>query len=332
MKTPLSWPQWSKRCLALLLIAGLAVPAVNLVVDPFDLFRLGIVPSGPYTNQRYHHTKTLVEHPGRFNLLLLGTSVMGITPVRAAEVVVPGARAYNAGFFMASASDLRQLVKHLDAKGALPLNALIGIDPYLFAPRPDDLSYEFKFPADVAGESDIEWWSDAVFASSTSQVFTKLIDVAGPVRSVAFDFETGAYSLPKSEQFRLQHPAEHAAKVFKPVAALPSPSEMLPFELDAFVELIGDLQEAGVHVRCFIQPMNMMVMRAQGPLALLRWQALKKRLPVEVLDLSALQEVTNNPALWYDQRHFTPAAAETVMRAALAGFNLKAYPQHVVQQ
>lgn len=331
MPKPLTWPQWSRRCLALLLIAGSVVPAVNVVVDPFDLFELGVVPAGPYTNQRFHHSKTLVEHPGRYNLLLLGTSIIGVTPPSAVAAVVPEARAYNAGFFMATASDLVVMVKQLQAAGALPLNVVIGIDPYLFAARPADLSYEFKFPAEATGDSEFTWWSDAVFASSLSQAVTKLIDLSGPVRSVQFDTATGAYSLPKAERYRLAYPAEHAAKVFKPVPS-PVSMEILPSEVDAFVDLIGILEEAGVNVRCFIQPMNKAVLQAQGPVALLRWDRLKKRLPMDVLDLALMQQVSNDPALFYDSKHYTPEASKLVMERALAGYMLRANPEYLVQR
>lgn len=320
----MTWPQWTKRCLALLLIAGAAVPAINVLVDPFDIFQTGAVSAGPYTNQRYHHTKHLLSHPGRYNTLLLGTSVMGIVPPAAVEGLVPGARAYNAGFFMATASDLALLVHRLESTGALPLNVVIGIDPYLFSARPSDLSYEFKFPADMVGQNEIDWWLDALFASSGTQVGTKLIDIAGPVRSVQFDFATGAYSLPKAEAFRKAYPEAHAAKVFSPAAG--AAVEPLPVEINVLIDLVRYLKDQGVNVVCFMQPMSRSALRTQGVPALLRWQDLQHRMSVTVLDLSNSPEMANDPSLWYDSKHYTPAAAGWVIQRALQGFDLKNHP------
>lgn len=318
---PLNWAQWSKRCLALMLVAGATMPAINVLVDPFDLFETGVVPTGPYTNQRFHHTRHLLANPERHNVLLLGTSIMGIVQPGTVEAIVPGARAYNAGFFLATASDLALLVRRLQAGNAIPRNVVIGIDPYLFAPPPENLSYEFRFPWSVTGESPSTWWFDALFASSLSQSATKLIDVASPVPSIVFDFKSGSYTLPKAERFRQDNLQAHAAKVFKPIPAGQEPT-FDPAQLDALVDLVRQLRESGVDVRCFMHPMNKVVLQAQGPQALMRWALIKSRLPVDLLDLSSMPGVSDSPSYWYDMKHYSPQAAAIVLRQALAGYRL----------
>ena len=320
---PLNWAQWSKRCLALLVVAGATMPAINVLVDPFDLFETGVVPAGPYTNQRFHHTRNLLANPDRHNVLLLGTSIMGIVQPGTVEAIVPGARAYNAGFFLATASDLALLVRRLQAGNALPRNVVIGIDPYLFAPPPENLSYEFRFPWSVAGESQSTWWFDALFASSLSQSATKLIDVASPVPSIVFDFKSGSYTLPEAERFRQDNPQAHAAKVFKPLSAGHEPA-FDPAQLNALVDLVRQLRESGVNVRCFIHPMNKVVLQSQSPQALLRSELIKSRLPLDLLDLSSMPGVSDAASYWYDMKHYRPEAAAIVLERVLAGYRGKA--------
>ena len=294
------------------------MPAVNIAVDPYDLFGVTPLAAGPYTNQRFAQIRKLVREPAKYNTLLMGTSITGIIDPQVIDQLVPGARAYNASFFLATASDLLLVARHLQSQGALPAQVIVGLDPFLFLTRNQDLQYEFMFPPEVEGRSSFTWWADAAFASSFFQAFTKLIDLAQSPRSVVFNRDNGSYSLPKSEANRLQEPKKHAEKVLAAIAAPPPRQTLEPKELEALRALEAVFEKAGTKVVWIYHPSSKVLRDYMGQD---RYRAevatVKAQLHSPVVDLSDQPDMAQDPLTWYDMKHFTAEAGAQVITKAI---------------
>lgn len=312
------WGAWNRLVLALLGLACLISPAINIGVDPYDLFRVSPIGIGPSLDQRYQHIRLLESNPKGFNVLMMGTSVMGINDPRLVDQLVPGARAYNMGFFVASPSDLLSAAKYLNSKGALPKHVIVGVDTFLFVARDAALRQQFRFPAEVDDESAMAWWLDAAFSSSLPQSMSKVVESFRSLPSVKFDLERGNYSLPRSAVAIRDDAAGHAALVFTPVAKIESDTHLVPSEFDALTKLVAFFERTGTSVLWIVEPNSSVLKNAYGQVRFKRlMDRIRERLSGDVVDLSEFGNLADDPALWYDMKHYTEKAGVDVLTTAI---------------
>jgi hypothetical protein len=308
----LVWRRWNRSMLAIATAAALSVPALNLFIDPYDVFGTSPLGAGSLSNQPFQHLRVLGAKGHGFNTVVLGTSVAGIADPRDVDTALGGgARTYNAGVFLASPSDLRLMVGHLQRAGTLPERLVIGLDPFLLLPRPRHVPFQFTLPSAALGRGEIAWLPEALFAASVPHMASKVVEWATGLRSVVLDPERGGYRLPLVESG--QHrpgppPAGQGAHARTTVSRLAADQVL---ELHRLVEAAG---ATGAEVVWFIQPLSpALAGRAEVRQAL---DVLKQAVPVASdlsrLDLSSLVEEP-----WIDDKHYSKAAAAAVMRVVL---------------
>lgn len=313
------WRRFNIMCGAFCAVAALAMPTLNLAVDPYGLLGTSALRPGPTTAQRAAQLEHLLANPGRYNTLMLGTSVMGINNPAVVERALPGARAYNLSFFLASARDLLLAVQALDRASALPPNVIIGVDPFLVAPRDQDLRQEFRFPPVVTGESQAKWWLDALFAPSVPHATLKILDQFKPLPSVRFDPRRGHYELPTANALLLSDPAAHAKKAFTPTKASFSSDDAVEAELAAIKDLAVFLASRATTVVWFLQPTSAILRQAfRSPS---EYEGLMRRIraavPAHALDLSTPPGVYDDPMAWYDMKHMTASTSAAILQRAI---------------
>ena len=313
-----AWLRWNRLVLGACLVACLAPLLINVLVDPYDLFRVSSIGIGPSLNQRFQHIRTLEANPSRFNVLMMGTSVMGINDPRLVDQLVPGARAYNMGFFVASPSDLLSAAKYLNSKGALPKHVIVGVDTFLFVGRDAALRQQFRFPAEVEHQASASWWLDALFSSSLSQSVSKVVESFGATRPVAYDLERGNYSLPRSRASIEQNPTGHAANVFAPGVKIESDRHLVPAEFEALKALASFFERNGTSVLWIVEPNSSVLKNAYGEVRISRLMArILGCLKGDVVNLSDFENLADDPMGWYDMKHYTEAAGKRVLTTAI---------------
>jgi hypothetical protein len=314
----LAWASWN-RIVAVLLAIAVAIPAViNIVIDPYDLFGVSPLGYGPALNQRFQHIRYLTKNPRRFNVLLMGTSIMGINDPRVVDHLVPGARTYNMGFFLATASDLLEAASFLKRQDALPEYVIVGVDTFLFVARDAELRQQFRFPPEVEDRSALNWWLEAAFSSSLPQAANKVFDSFNSLPSVSFNRERGYYSLPTAEDRLLKDPKGHATRAFPPAPDIPTDAHLVPSEFDALAQLVRFFDHSNVRVLWLIQPNSSILRRAYGEPHYQRlMQRVRSELHGDVVDLSDYQNLGDDPMAWFDLKHYTPATGAKVLDAAI---------------
>ena len=312
------WVAWIKSVAVLLCFAILIPVLINVLIDPYDLFRVSPLGTGPALNQRFQGIRMLEKNPRRFNVLLMGTSIMGINDPAVVDRLVPGAHTYNLGFFLATSSDLLEAAKYLQQHDELPSHIIVGVDTFLFVTRDAQLRQQFLFPPEVQGKSAINWWFDAAYASSIPQAFNKVIDRFGTYRSVTFNLDRGYYSLPSATAVLRTDPVRHAAKAFPPAPAIPSDAHLVADEFYALGQLVSFFESKDVKVLWLIQPNSSVLRSAYGEKHYQRLMArIRAQLRGDVVDLSDFEHVGDDPMSWYDLKHFTPDTGRRVLVTAI---------------
>ena len=194
-----SWRRWNLWIISVLAAAAMSLPIVNVFVDPFDLFMVSPLGSGPTTSQRLHLVSALRK--GMPDVLLLGDSIVGINDPRQ---MLDGTRswtsAYNASVFMASAVDIRDIAKFVAAQRVKPKLVVVALDSYMFTGQPQGDTLMLKMPPEISHEGFTRFWTQALFAPSVFQAIDKISDKFGAERSVAFDLALGHYSRPSLDR------------------------------------------------------------------------------------------------------------------------------------
>lgn len=313
-----SWSSWNVMVIFLIAVA-IAIPAaINVFVDPYDLFRVSPLGFGPALNQRFQHIRYLTENSKRFNVLMMGTSIMGINDPRVVDRLVPGARAYNMGFFLATSSDLLEAARFLKRTNALPDQVIVGVDTFLFVARDAELRQQFRFPPEVEGKSAFTWWLEATFSSSLPQAANKVFDSFNRLPSVSFNRELGFYSLPAAADRLVKDPKGHAAHAFPAAPAIPSDAHLVQAEFEALADLVQFFEDNHVQVLWLVQPNSSILRKAYGEP---HYQAVMARIRTllrgDVVDLSEFAHIGDDAMLWYDLKHYTPEAGVRVLDEAI---------------
>ncbi|MBK6616709.1 hypothetical protein [Ottowia sp.] len=312
------WRSWNHKVISILVVAALALPLVNLVVDPFDLFMVTPMGTGPYTNQRLHHVRYLSAGRQAPDVLVLGDSIMGINDPGSLAAATQLSSAYNASVFMASASDIRDMARFVATLPSKPKLIVVGLDTYMFSgqARPD--SFSIKMPPQISGDAPIQWWTQALFAPTFSQSFDKVVEKMSGSPTARYNFETGHYSRPRTDRELSENPDAFSKRVFSGVASAATPDARIPVsarQLTAISEAAAILANAGVKTAWVLQPPS------HGLKLLYRQseiddnvRAILSHLPGQtIVDLSNMASLTDDPRAWYDLKHYTAAAGKSLL-------------------
>ena len=313
-----AWRMWNRMVLAALGVACAIPICVNVLIDPYDLFRVSPIGIGPSLNQRVQHIRHLESNAGRFNVLLMGTSVMGLADPRVVDEEVPGASAYNMSFFVASPTDMLRASEYLATRGALPKRVVVGLDTFLFVRRDASLPKQFALPAEVSGESKVAWWTDAAYTTSITTAVSKLVESSREVPAIVYDLDRGNYSLPRSDAAIRLNPTAHAEGVLKPTTPVVPKDLLVESEFDALRQLREFFASRNVQVLWIIEPNSVVIRNAYGEQ---NYRATMSRIRAQIsgdiVDLSDTSGFQADPAYWYDMKHPTAQASRTVLATAI---------------
>lgn len=313
-----AWPVWNRRVLASLIAILLALPVSNLLIDPYDVFEISPIGPGVTTNQRFQHVHRLLDRSRPIDILLMGDSVMGINDPIVLAQVLPGKTIYNASFFMATVLDIEQMLAATLAKTTAPTLVVVGLDPLLFVEKGDVSSAQMRMPPEVTGETKASFFRSMLLASSAFHSAHKLLEKVSTTPSLEFDRKFGHYRLPElNTQIQQDHAAfvDRKFRTDRPEPSLP-PFDQRQFEALSTIEDVT--HRSGVRVAWVIQPTSWALRRAMGEEMHRQFiNSIRTAVHGQVVDLSELGGVTDDPYLWYDAKHYLPSAGSEVLRLAI---------------
>lgn len=305
------WSRFNRIVLSLCLAAAVTVPALNLTIDPYDVFGTGLLGPASTTNERVAKARFVVAQPNAFDTMIMGSSIAGVIDPR---LLAAGGTAYNFSFFSATPGDILKTLQMLERARHLPRRLYVALDPIMFT-RPVPGAPQMRLPPEASGERAWTFWRDYLFAGSTSALIAKVSERLADVRGVVFDLQSGAYSLPGHEREAVRDPAAYARRRVDGSSVPLAPGWWHRPAEDDLVRLVAWLRaRPWIDVVWFLQPLHHRLhaaLGADGPTYLQRTRAVVG---------SALRDLSTHPigsdsTLWWDLKHYRPAAAPLLVAA-----------------
>jgi len=185
-----AWRRWNRGILAAVLLVASSVVAMNVLVDPYQVFRVIEYRNGFAPNEWDNKFDWLSAHPEQADILLLGSSRMGLFDPRWLEAQYPGRRAYNFSKLAARPSDIARLLPALERAGLAPREIILGIDVFPFLSRNGDRGPAHFDPPFISGESRAKFLSRYLFLASFLQSGLRLNHQRQPLPELVFDHGT----------------------------------------------------------------------------------------------------------------------------------------------
>ncbi len=136
------------------------VAAINVVVDPFYIFRTPFFKAQAQINDRYAKIEFLKKTPRRFNSYILGSSRMFFTHPDTIEKYTAGGKFYNFATIAGTMYEHLLHVKYFVRRGYPLKNLYIGLDPdmYFILKGHDEKDLLFKLHPDVVDKNLLDFY------------------------------------------------------------------------------------------------------------------------------------------------------------------------------
>ena len=305
---------WSKRknLFASAFFLGLfSVPALNLIIDPFEVFRTGLLPF-TVANANMRQLKVDQMEGKNYDLVIAGSSVTQMLDPR--WIAGRNRESFNIAAFSVDTEILNASVKyaanHLRDHGKL----IIGIDPAMFiGGGPRDGAY--KTPYRLTGESPLKWYLEYAFAPSAKEMFYKLAGaIAGD--NIVLDLEYGHYRIARWDDEMERDPSGYAKKKFSPSMI----AKTGKYEVDesSFAHL-GDLarwvREQKIDTAWVLMQVHTAMRKHIGEQKLLdvymrSGSLVQSELPDAQIVNFIDHEIVKDDQYWYEHKHFSPRGGE----------------------
>jgi hypothetical protein len=168
--------RWATLATAGLLVPVLLAFAVNVAVDPFDVFHVPFWPRQYQQNQRFLKIEHLDRNSGRYTGFMFGSSRIGTTWPAALEKYLPQERFYNMTVSSGAPLDAYLMLRYLLDSGHSVRHAYVQVDA-------DILLTEFAFPVEdlfrrhhphLTGERKLSFYWDYVASFPAQNILGKL--------------------------------------------------------------------------------------------------------------------------------------------------------------
>lgn len=244
--------------LAVAVIPVVLLAGVNLLVDPYEVFRTHLFSEVGATQERYLKVEHLKQHPG-FDTFLMGGSRMGTAVPEEIEAVLPGHRVYN--FFVSSGNQYDNLVHArwlLRTRPAIK-RIFVQVDwPESYGPSVENPQY-LTHP-EVLGNSGLGFLRNYLFTFSYAAIEFKLMNNRSRRGEFQLPLEAGYFRYPERDRLIAGDCAGHVRQVpafsFPVTAAMPSPAQKKLNEqsLQALAQLVASAGRHGTQVTVFVTP------------------------------------------------------------------------------
>jgi hypothetical protein len=303
------------------LAAVLLIPAINLVVDPTEVFGTGLLPHRFQVNDRYRKFEYLLTECGDCTGFLLGSSRMGYTDPALFDQLLTRGRAYNMNISSANAWDYLAFARFLEARGIRPELLVVQLD--LTEEFGDRARYQ-QHPA-VSGESRFRFFFENLFSLQYRSLFGKVWFNLQGRDSSGFDWATGQRSRVDAEQklaadaevyVRDQPEFQVAAESLRPDPALVA--DGIDRSLAAMRDLVALCGKTGTRLVVVVTPHNQHYLDRYRVAELERLlRGLAALTPF--WNFAGYSSVTTDDRNYYETSHHRPYVAAWVAQRILDG-------------
>ncbi|KZX73957.1 hypothetical protein A3715_15620 [Oleiphilus sp. HI0009] len=148
-------------------------------MDPYSVFSDNDISKSIYTNERYKKQDAILAKEN-FETIIFGNSRYGVIDPANFN------NAYNASYFSADVSDVKETIECIDKYNKLPKNVLLFIDPFMLSTGFKQEKISYKYHPKCTDELKAKFYLSYLFLP-TSKLF-----LAPPeAKNLLFNFKTG---------------------------------------------------------------------------------------------------------------------------------------------
>lgn len=306
---------------ASVLCAVLLIPALNLIVDPTEIFGSGLLPHRFQVNDRYRKFEYLLTQCGDCTAFLLGSSRMGYTDPALFNGMLHAGRTYNMNISSANAWDYLEFARFLESKGRHAELLVVQLD---LAEEFGDRGRYQAHPA-VSGESRFRFFFENLFSLQYRSLVGKVwYNIVGRDSS-GFDWTTGQRSRADADRALAADATAYVRNepdFHVPVETRrPDPAQVaraIDRSMEAMHELKALCDRTGTRLIVLVPPHN------AHYLDRFRFEELERLLRglasvTPFWNFAAYSSVTQDDRNYYETSHHRPFVAEWVARRIVRG-------------
>jgi hypothetical protein len=320
---------WLCYALAGTVLLGATLPAWNVLVNPYQIFR---VPAtlwrhhSPSLNERFLKTEYLIGHPDKHDAFIVGSSLMGAIEPSAVKSYFPELRFYNLSFLAAKPDEILAALKLINSKGIALRTILYGLEPIAFS---DAKVYgpAYRSHPIISGESYALYAFDYLFASSFVDGLNRFYNGLASTPFIRFDIEeSGRYFLSKYDEEIIKDPIRYRkAHLLSETKTIAQP--WVESRFDDFAALMRWLKQEKIAIQVYLNPLHPHIAEGYGTARLKEFKRRIENTPgiglvrdcTEILDADA-------DGAFYDLKHFRPEQAGRVLGCAMDHQVLRHFP------
>jgi hypothetical protein len=185
----------ARRLVALLVTVATFVPLWNVLVDPYEVFGVGIFMHAGDRNERYAKLEVLLDQKKQgqvYDALIVGASTAGVFSTDGLNRRFPGRRFYNAAMLSAGFAEIEALLR-FHHQSINPLKQVVmTVDLFQFVDTPSHGGFMTPHPA-ISGRSKVSFIWGELWSSSVAAGVAKLIANGRGSPHMSVDLQTGEY-------------------------------------------------------------------------------------------------------------------------------------------
>lgn len=328
-------------------VAAWSLPAWNVIVNPYQIFKtdysIGSRYTSSTTNERYLKVEYLLREAkesypdssavnretterhrslekvgGQHDAFIVGSSIMGLIDPGLLNMHFPGRNFYNLAFLAAKPDEILATLRGLKRGGVTIKTIVYGLEPIAFT---DIKSYgpAYQLHPEASDQSRQRAVFDFMFASSASDGFSRLVTVISGNPSVRFDIEgTGRYYL---ERYDKEIEKDHDAFIRKQFPNNAKPVKASPWIESRFEDLKKLalwLKTEKIDSKFYLNPLHPHLANAYGAKRLAEFKQNVTALTGQggIQDCTELLTDEDVNQRYYDYKHFRPEESPVVISCA----------------
>lgn len=185
---------------------GFAV-SVNVLIDPYGVFKTNIFYLDKGFNERFLKIELLKQNKKRYNSYILGSSRVGSTFPDIIEQYIPDSRFYNFSVIYGNIIDANKIAAYLVANDFPVENIYFQIDMDAMSSKiPEDAYYEKQYNPDVEQTSELLFYMQHLIIFPWGKMMRKVSNHFSDDKHGYYDLETGVmYRLSLDKKIAKDH-------------------------------------------------------------------------------------------------------------------------------
>lgn len=306
----MNYKNFSVILLCVIFVYLFSIAVINLVVDPFYIFRTPFLKAQAQINDRHAKIEDLKKEKGKFNLYILGSSRIYSTPPDMVEKYIPSGKGYNLATILATITEHLLHVKYLIKKnGHLVKTLYIGLDiDFCFGIKMhSDQDYLLKLHPEVSNTNPIGFYWSYLSILPKGDIKRKLRANFGKKKGPASQFG-------KDGALALESEAKNSPIFFEDQRIRGNyliENKMGRENLDALRELVALCRQHDINLILFITPYHKVLMdHFEKKEYLLFLRDLSEITPF--WDFGGYNSITTDNKNYFDHSHYNPSVSRLI--------------------